>query len=126
VTGHQLDLFGGAYAPVAPAMPRPAVPDPGYAPEFVHAQPGVWAICVYALIPKLRTGHLHFPHYFGGPPDYPRWRVARHGELPGDTFIFDTRTEAEEITALVFGGATDLRHRMTWIEVPSDDHRRRN
>jgi hypothetical protein len=126
VTDHQLDLFGGSYTPAAPAMPRPAVPDPGYAPEFVHAQPGVWAICVYAMIPKQGFEHLHFPHYFGGPPDCTRWRVARHAELPVDTFIFDTRAEAAEITALVFGGATNLRHWMARVEVPSDDHRRRN
>jgi hypothetical protein len=123
--GTQLDLFGGAIVPVATAMPRPATTRIGYEPEFVQVKPGVWALCVYALIPKLGTEHLHFPHYFGGPADQPRWRVARHGELPGDTFLFDSREHATQVTAEVFGGATDLHRFMGWIEIPSDDHRRR-
>jgi hypothetical protein len=126
VTAGQLDLFAGAYAPVATARPRPAVPHPTYAPEFFHVLPDQWALCVYALIPKLGTEHQHFPHYFGGPAEHPRWRVARQGELPGDTFLFGSFTEAQQITTEVFGGATDLGRFMTYIEIPSTDYRRQH
>ncbi len=124
MTGSQLDLFAGAYTPVATARPRPAVPDPTCRPEFFHVLPGQWALCVYALITKLGTQHLHFPHYFGGPAEQPRWRVARQGELPGDTFLFDDLAQAQQITAQVFGGATNLGRFLTYIEIPSIDYRR--
>lgn len=124
MTDYQLDLFAGFYT-IGPAAPRRATAEITGEAEFVQVEPGVWAVCVYGFIPKLGSEHLHFPHYFGGPAEHPRWRVARHRELPGGTFLFDSREEAEQIVALVFPGATDLHPHMGWIEIPSDDHRRR-
>ncbi|PZG01999.1 hypothetical protein C1I99_04780 [Micromonospora deserti] len=65
----------------------------GYLPEYVQIEPGVWAVCVFAPIPKNGFGHLHhFPHYWGGPQKVPRWRVDRHGtEVPDGTFTFTSQ-----------------------------------
>ena len=120
----QLDLFGGAVVPVGAVRPRPADPDRTCGPEYVQVEPDVWTVVVYTLIPKNGWQHLDFPHYWGGPAESPRWRVARHGELPGETFLFDSREHARNVVAEVFGaGTTDLHPHMTWISVPSDDHR---
>lgn len=120
----QLDLFDGAIAPVGPAKPRPAGADADGRAEYVQITPGVWAMCVYRLIPKIGFSHLHFPHYWGGPQGKSRWRVDRHGaDVPDGTFIFTSRAEAEGVIAEAFGDATDLCPYMGWIEIPSDDHR---
>jgi hypothetical protein len=123
----QPDLFAGVYAPPRLAPPRPATPDRGCRAEYVQFEVGVWAMCVFALIPKNGFGHLEFPHYWGGPQDLPHWtwRVDRHGrQVPDGTFIFTSRTEAEQVVGEAFPGVTDLYRHMAWISIPSDDHRR--
>jgi hypothetical protein len=95
------------------------------AAEYVEISPGTWAVCVFGLIPKNGFSGLDFPHYWGGPQESPRWRVARHRDVPDGTFIFATATEAQEVVAEAFGGVADLGPFMGWIQIPSDDLRRR-
>mgnify|MGYP006170429147 FL=1 len=85
--------------------------------------PGQWAVVVFKLIPKNGFGHLLFPHLWGERAERRVWRVARHGELPEDTFLFDSREHAAETVEAAFPGPGPLP--MGWVEVPSDDYRRR-
>lgn len=120
------DLFGGAIAPAAAPRPRPAAGAAGYRPEIVQAAPGMWVIVTFALIPKNGYGHLHFPHYWGGPQHATRWRVDRHGSgAPNGTFIFGSHADATATAVEVFGDTTDLHPFMGRVEIPSDDHRPR-
>lgn len=118
-------LFDPSPFRIGPAQPRPATSGKGYVPEYVQITPGVWAVCVYILIPKNGFGHLHFPAYWGAPQDAPRWRVDRHGtQAPDGTFIFTSHVEAHAVTVETFGpDLADIYRYMARIEIPSDDHR---
>lgn len=117
-------LFGE----LAPSGPRPrtAATHPATTAEYVNILPDVWAVCVFHRIPKLGFQHLDFPHYWGRLDDEGRiaWRVARHGDVPDQTFTFTSRENAAEIVCEAFGRDCDLHPFMGWIEIPSDDHRR--
>lgn len=105
--------------PVGPARPRPARDaEFSYDAEYVQVEPGQWAVVVYALIPKLGCESHVFPHYFGGPPERPCWRVDRHGRTPGGTFLFPSPAAATEILTAGFGRTTGLSTFMGWIEIP--------
>lgn len=120
----QLELLVESAVRVGPVRPRPAAQGGGYVPEYVQIELGVWAVCVFILIPKNGFGHLHFPAYWGGPQDSPRWRVDRHGSGPhGLTFVFTSRAEAEQVVTETFGDPAAVYRYMSWIEIPSDDHR---
>ncbi len=108
--------------PVGVPRPRPRVGEITGHAEYFQVTAEHWVVIVWDLIPKNGFGHLLFPHLWGAPAQQTRWRVARHGELPGDTFLFDSREHAESVVREVFprGG----RIPMGRIEVPSDDHRR--
>lgn len=117
-------LFG-ELAPAGPC-PRAAAIHPTYAAEYVNILPGVWSVCVFARIPKLGFQDLDFPHYWGRrEDDYTAWRVDRHGDIPDHTFTFTSREHAVQVVAEAFGRDRDLHPFMGWIEIPSDDHRRR-
>jgi hypothetical protein len=117
----EADLFGGALTPVGAPRPRPADRSTAGRAEFYQVLPGEWSVVVFDLIPKNGYSHLDFPHHWGAPAESPRWRVARHGELPGDTFLFESREHAEGIVAEAFGGCERIP--MGRIEIPSDDWR---
>lgn len=108
--------------PMGP-RPQPAAEAAKGKAQIIEIVPGVWAVCVFDLIPKNGFGHLAFPHYWGRLGDNSIWRVARHGEVPDGTFVFTSEAEAEAVLARTFDGETDLRSFMSRISVPSDDHR---
>ncbi|MGK5677571.1 hypothetical protein [Actinoplanes sp. URMC 104] len=123
----QMDIFGGEtqlQQRPAPPRPRPVQIRAERPAEYVETADG-WTVVVFTLIPKMGWGHLEFPHYWGGPPEQPVWRCARHGEVPPGTFLFTSREHAREVVAQAFGHDRDVYQHMGRIEIPSDDNRRR-
>lgn len=57
--------------------------------------PAGWVVVKYNLSPKMGTGHMAFPHFWGGPGSK-LWTGTMCGDLPAEAKVFPAGADARD------------------------------